>query len=140
MYVDEAQTIMNLRNLIKSMTPDQVAEAQEMERKLSISHKIHVTQHELGDTDIATNAGQNADLMVGTEVAYTLPESVTFGPQYIQCKKIVHIADHQGRRYASTLPSRVREIVGLMLAESASTKSKMQMIQEKFTERMPIHC
>ena len=32
--MDEVQTLTNLRNLKKNMTPEELAEAQEMERKM----------------------------------------------------------------------------------------------------------
>ena len=34
LWMDEVQTITNLRNIKKNLTPEQVAEAQEMERKM----------------------------------------------------------------------------------------------------------
>ena len=39
-WMDEVQTITNLRNLKKTMTPEEMAEAQEMERKMPSARMV----------------------------------------------------------------------------------------------------
>ena len=42
LWMDEVQTITNLRNIKKNMTPDQKVEAQEMERKMPSARSVLV--------------------------------------------------------------------------------------------------
>ena len=55
----------------------------------------------VADIFATRNAKRVGDLVVGREVAYKLPRTSGIGLQLIQCKKIIHVAEFQGERYAS---------------------------------------